>query len=476
MACFDDIPNEILRPILLGAADKRTDLAPLRLVSTRANAILRTDFWHCVRIDPVRRPWQILLLLKTLQEGDAGTLVRALVVESCLQSTMKIFGTKFKPQSSRQWMIDNYSKNFADWLATHTDSSCDYILVYLVAHMPGLKSIDCMFSCVGGHQCLHELFARCAQASARRLTDKDSRARSDDMMPLMSLSRLTLAVTSHMQMPYELDKVMDFPLHHLQLRHFSSLLFGRITQTFLRRLDIDMAEFDLGSFRRIFTSFPNLEHLNYYSVSYNSGYIIQVDLNTIGNVLRQFGRKLRHLSFDIDFCGAHFQECEIRGQIGSLRELEFLETLAIDLLLLLCADDLQLGLVSTMPKSIRVLAFTGSDGDPYINRPYAEQAVQHLLQENHGFPDLDGIQLAWDAMKTPDLPGWKRTNTFRSDFYASSPVRRDIVDETWFSRAGGKPPMALRLTHDGLTSFEHWERLHTPFYDAESLLYSDRGT
>ncbi|KAH7014516.1 uncharacterized protein B0I36DRAFT_398285 [Microdochium trichocladiopsis] len=398
---LSELPDEILRPILLGAAGKRADLAPLRLVSKRFDELVNAELWRTVA---VKNKSRLLTFVKALQKTPAiGAFVRTLTIDTGYEWEINPNLSDLKVDQSVDWLAENYSPTFVAWfsgLFGTGERSIQHAIILSIAHLPKLEHLACSLRNRQEQRLLLNLFNRCKTARLRELGLAGSNsATAKEQTPLMHLTRAGL-FNKHVQEPLSKhSSIILFPLDKLQIHRPAPQLFMQRLQPDLQDLEIKNMIFHSGTLGNILTAFPSLKRLTYGAwvmpLFEQTGSVL--DLDAAGNTLRQLGRNLRHLNL---FILLEDDDPRIlRGSIGSLQELE------------------------SLWRSRQGLAPEHAAG-------VARDARPHYLGRCNDFPSLVGVRIDWIPEKLWRVSGWDRG-----------------MDEEWmwFTRSGAGSRAADRL-------------------------------
>ncbi|KXJ88012.1 hypothetical protein Micbo1qcDRAFT_178652 [Microdochium bolleyi] len=393
MSSINALPEEVLLPLLLSAADKRTDLAPLK-------------------------PHQLPALFRTLREQtDIGPLIRKVALDVGPAPVDMSRYAHLDVLASKMYLADTYSQTFAVWLCKRVVNELgnpSLALAFLIAHSPNVESISYSLYDVQDQRLLLDLFRLCAVTRTAGVV-------TSRRMPLMQLAKVSLYNRSFPRGLEKQTSIVWFPLQHMQLDAPSPTLPRQPPQQHLRRLDIKNVKFDKSTIRDILQSFPGLHALNYGSwimPSYESGEEeVTIHLDPVGDALRELGGNLVHLNFSIT---VDTFEATLDGRVDSLREMASLKTLAIPVLMLLGEDDSRSALADSMPSSIEMISMAMmEDGLDEPDFAVLEKQVRHLLRQCERHPNLLGVSMGLEAGGTARVKGWERG---------------DDEDSTWYTR------------------------------------------
>ncbi|KXJ88014.1 hypothetical protein Micbo1qcDRAFT_207765 [Microdochium bolleyi] len=434
-----EFPDGVLRCILLSAAEERRDLAGLRLVLRRFDRIIRPDFWHTVTIQGYRYPTNVARLLKVLNANpQCGRLVRNLIfnAQNLSRVTVPIPNPADEPDLAalHATLGGIYSRQFVDWIRER-DATLNgaYLLSLLIAHVPGLRTLcyplDWTVNAGDTEDVLIQLLRHCSTTRARIVSASQIQVpasfqpapvvlRAAPLMHLMHLSVCGVEFSTTAQ-----PLVLDFPLHSLRVGDWSFRLSDHNVYPDLKDLEIAKIEFKPGALAEIFSILPRLERLTY------NAYVVthagqqpgsEIDLDALGDLIRQKGRNLRHLDFLI--CPTEgLGPFPTSGAIGSLATLTALQTLTISPYFLWGASYLDINMTHFLPRSIKLVVFPVQDTErlwSWMHSVVLGRAAERLLERRDDmFPHLDGLMLihragagvyrtgSWSQVRWAELDG-----------------------------------------------------------------------
>ncbi|KXJ86430.1 hypothetical protein Micbo1qcDRAFT_209121 [Microdochium bolleyi] len=488
------LPDELLRPLLLGSVDSRKQLTSLRLVSRRFHAIADPEFWRTIVLEPHTAPRRVEALVQALQRNPSnGDLVRSLIIfdnvlpedDWPVDEPGEYIDISSRP--SLQWFFSTYDSmigRFLDRIFRRSRLTSSHVLLLLIAHMPQLEHLSFTAPPMQLLSPLVYFFDLCRPARLRYLggtagpVTVKGRVNEVDKTPLRHLDRLCFFRCKDYGFSMEFPSIMPFPALHMQI-HAGSLCRLDHLQPCVQVLEVRQHIFDPQVVPQLLARAPSLQNLVYDAIVLRLFHLGHpqpqvVDLRPISNALRKLGAGLTHINLSIHF-DADARGCTLQDSvIGALRSLKVLKTLAITPAVLL-GDEEQTSapcrLADMLPTSLELLHLAQSrphDGMGECGWDTAADLLQHVLfvANPHELPNLVGIKVGrvlGETRRRANESGWKncgwKHELVAEDHDPWTWFGNDGLVETkrepwmWFARAGADEGAVLRRLGAGDMQF-----------------------